>query len=296
MPSEIAVISGKGGTGKTTICAALGAIAEKTVMADCDVDAPDLHILLNPTIKSSRDFIGSKVAEIDEQLCTQCRLCETACRFEAIGENRVDPIVCEGCNVCVQICPEGAIRMKERVSGHVFSSDTRVGLMAHAKLIAGEGNSGKVVTEVRKLATQMALTNESSIVLIDGSPGIGCPVIATVTGIQLGIVVTEPTISGIHDMRRIIDLLKRFRVLSTVIINKFDINLENSKMIERYCCENDIEILGKIKFDPIMTQSMVAATTLTEYAPNHEISVQLRKIWLRIVEILDKKSPPHAMD
>lgn len=288
MPSEIAIISGKGGTGKTTICAAFGATAEKAVMADCDVDAPDLHILLNPTIKSSREFIGSKVAEIDEQLCSQCGLCETACRFEAISENKVDPIACEGCNVCVHVCPEGAIRMKERVSGHIFSSSTRVGLMAHAKLVAGEGNSGKVVTEVRKLAAQMASTNESSIVLIDGSPGIGCPVIATVTGIQLGVVVTEPTISGIHDMRRVIDLLKRFRVTSTVIINKFDINLENSNMIEQYCRENDIEVLGKIKFDPIMTRSMVAATSLVEYAPDHEISIQLRNIWLRVVEILEK--------
>jgi len=288
MPNEIAVISGKGGTGKTTICAALGAIAEKIVMADCDVDAPDLHILLNPAVKSTREFIGSKVAEIDEQLCSQCGLCETTCRFEAISENKIDPIACEGCNVCVHICPEGAISMKERVSGHIFSSHTRVGLMAHAKLMAGEGNSGKVVTEVRKLATQMASTNESSIVLIDGSPGIGCPVIATVTGIQLGIIVTEPTISGIHDMRRIIDLLKRFRVPSTVIVNKFDINLENSDMIECYCRENAIEILGKIKFDPIMTQSMVAATTLVEYAPNHEISAQLRNIWLRVLEILNK--------
>jgi len=287
MPNEIAVISGKGGTGKTTICAALGAIAEKTVMADCDVDAPDLHILLDPNVISSRDFIGSKVAEIDEQICTQCGLCVTACRFEAIVDNRVNPIACEGCRVCVQVCPEGAIRMNERVSGHIFSSTTRVGLMAHAKLIAGEGNSGKVVTEVRKLATQMASSNGSSTVLIDGSPGIGCPVIATVTGIQLGIVVTEPTLSGIHDMRRVIDLLKRFRVKTTVIINKFDINLENSNMIERYCHENDVEVLGKIKFDPIMTQSMVAATTLLEYAPNHEISNQLRNIWLRVVEILE---------
>jgi len=288
MPSEIAVISGKGGTGKTTICAALGAIAEKIVIADCDVDAPDLHILLSPTVKSTHEFIGSKVAEIDEQLCSQCGLCETTCRFEAISENKIDPIACEGCNVCVHICPEEAISMKERVSGHIFRSSTRVGLMVHAKLMAGEGNSGKVVTEVRKLATQMASTNESSIVLIDGSPGIGCPVIATITGTQLGIVVTEPTISGIHDMRRVIHLLKRFRVPSTVIINKFDINIENSNMIERYCRENSIEILGKIKFDSIMTQSMVAATTLVEFAPNHEISIQLRNIWLRVVEILKK--------
>jgi MinD superfamily P-loop ATPase len=287
MTNEIAIISGKGGTGKTTICAAFAVIAEKAVMADCDVDAPDLHILLNPKVESSHDFIGSKVAEIDNQTCTQCGLCESTCRFEAIHENRVDPIACEGCKVCVLVCPEGAIRMKERISGHIFASTTRVGMMAHAKLIAGEGNSGKLVTEVRKLAAQMASNNESSTVLIDGSPGIGCPVIATVTGIKLGIVVTEPTMSGIHDMRRVIDLLKRFRVTTAVIINKFDINLENSNEIERYCHESDVEVLGNIKFDLIMTQSMVAAATLPEYAPNHDITRQLESMWCRVEEILN---------
>jgi MinD superfamily P-loop ATPase len=177
--------------------------------------------------------------------------------------------------------------MKERISGHIFASTTRVGMMAHAKLIAGEGNSGKLVTEVRKLAAQMASNNESSTVLIDGSPGIGCPVIATVTGIKLGIVVTEPTMSGIHDMRRVIDLLKRFRVTTAVIINKFDINLENSNEIERYCHESDVEVLGNIKFDLIMTQSMVAAATLPEYAPNHDITRQLESMWCRVEEILN---------
>jgi MinD superfamily P-loop ATPase len=267
MTNEIAIISGKGGTGKTTICAAFAVIAEKAVMADCDVDAPDLHILLNPKVESSHDFIGSKVAEIDNQTCTQCGLCESTCRFEAIHENRVDPIACEGCKVCVLVCPEGAIRMKERISGHIFASTTRVGMMA--------------------LAAQMASNNESSTVLIDGSPGIGCPVIATVTGIKLGIVVTEPTMSGIHDMRRVIDLLKRFRVTTAVIINKFDINLENSNEIERYCHESDVEVLGNIKFDLIMTQSMVAAATLPEYAPNHDITRQLESMWCRVEEILN---------
>jgi MinD superfamily P-loop ATPase len=287
MPNEIAVISGKGGTGKTTICAALGAISEKTVMADCDVDAPDLHILLRPTIESSQAFMGSRVAEIDEQLCTKCGLCEIACRFKAVRENRVDTIACEGCGVCIHICPEGAVHLKERISGHIFKSSTHVGLMAHAKLIAGEGNSGKLVTEVRKLAKQMASAYESSTILIDGSPGIGCPVIATVTGIQLGIVVTEPTLSGIHDMCRVIDLLKRFSVTTVVIINKFDINQENSKVIEHYCHENNVEVLGKIEFDSITTKSMVAAKTLPEFAPNHVITNQLRNIWFRVVEILN---------
>ena len=284
MVNEVAFISGKGGTGKTTVCAALGVIAEEIVMADCDVDAPDLHILLNPSIKEATEFVASKVAVIDEDLCTECGLCGEACRFGAITDSKVDPISCEGCGVCEYVCPENAIQMVDRQSGNLYDSDTRIGRMAHAKLLPGEGNSGRLVTEVRKLGTKIATDNGISTVLIDGSPGIGCPVIATVTGIKLGIIVTEPTMSGIHDMQRVRELLRKFRVKATVIINKFDLNLENTEAIERYCAENDVEVLGRIKFDPIMTKSMVAAQTLPEFAPDHEISQLLRKIWDRVNE------------
>lgn len=286
MPSEVAVISGKGGTGKTTVCAALGLIADEIVMADCDVDAPDLHILLNPSNRTTNEFIGGKVAVVDYDLCTDCGLCEKACRFNAITGSKIDPIACEGCGVCEIVCPENAIQMVDRQSGNLFDSDTRVGRMAHAKLLPGEGNSGKLVTEVRKLALKIASDNGISTVLIDGSPGIGCPVIATVTGIKLGIIVTEPTLSGIHDMERVNELLAKFKIKATVIINKFDLNMENTEAIERYCKANDIELLGKIKFDHIMTDSMVAATTLPEFAPDHEISLLLREMWARVAEIL----------
>jgi MinD superfamily P-loop ATPase len=286
MVNEVAVISGKGGTGKTTVCVALGQLAGNVVMADCDVDAPDVHIILNPTINSDTDFIASKVAVIDEDICTKCGLCEDACRFHAITNSKVDAIGCEGCGVCAHICPENAIEMVDRQSGNLYDSDTRIGPMAHAKLLAGEGNSGRLVTEVRKLGMKLATDKGIKTVLIDGSPGIGCPVIATVTGIKLGVIVTEPTMSGIHDMQRVFELLKRFNVKATVIINKFDINLENTEAIENYCVANDIEVLGKIKFDRIMTDSMVAAKTLPEFAPDHEISHLLRKIWNRIGEIL----------
>lgn len=286
MVNEIAVISGKGGTGKTTICTALATFAENTVLADCDVDAPDLHIILQPTIKSSSEFVGSQVAVIDSTLCTNCGLCEQSCRFHAIADFTVDPIACEGCGVCAHVCPENAILMTDRQSGTLYESETRIGDMVHAKLIAGEGNSGRLVTEVRKLGAKIADERGISTLLIDGSPGIGCPVIATVTGIRLGVIVTEPTMSGIHDMKRVLELLKRFRVTPTVIINKFDLNLKNTDAIEQYCQENDVEVLGKIKFDPIMTQSMVAAKSLPEYAPHHEISHLLQKIWNRITELL----------
>jgi len=286
MVNEVAVISGKGGTGKTTVCVALGKIAGNVVMADCDVDAPDVHIILNPSINSAIDFVASKVAVIDENLCTECGLCEEACRFHAITDSTVDPIGCEGCGVCAYICPENAIEMVERQSGNLYDSDTRIGPLIHAKLLPGEGNSGRLVTEVRKLSTQIATDKGISTVLIDGSPGIGCPVIATVTGIKLGVIVTEPTMSGIHDMQRVSELLQKFRVKTTVIINKYDLNLENTVAIEQYCKSNDIEVLGKIKFDPIMTKSMVAAQTLPEFAPDHEITHLLRNVWARILELL----------
>lgn len=286
MVNEIAVISGKGGTGKTTVCAALGVIAKDVVMADCDVDAPDLHILLSPSIKTATEFVASKVAVIDENLCTECGICEEACRFNAITDSRVDPISCEGCGVCEYVCPEDAIQMVERQSGNLYDSDTRIGRMAHAKLLPGEGNSGRLVTEVRRLGTKIATDNGISTVLIDGSPGIGCPVIATVTGIKLGIIVTEPTMSGIHDMQRVLELLGKFRVKATVIINKFDLNLENTMAIEKFCRENDAEILGKLPFDPIMTKSMVAGTTLPEFSPEHELVKMLEKMWKRVESIL----------
>ncbi|MBN2229806.1 MAG: ATP-binding protein [Candidatus Thorarchaeota archaeon] len=286
MVYEVAVISGKGGTGKTTVCAALGFLAGNVVMADCDVDAPDLHILLNPAINTTSKFVASQVAVINEELCTSCGICEDACRFHAIADSHVDTIACEGCGVCAYVCPENAITMVDHQSGNLYDSTTRIGRMAHAKLLPGEGNSGRLVTEVRKLGTKMASQEGISTVLIDGSPGIGCPVIATVTGITLGIIVTEPTMSGIHDMQRVLNLLKRFNVRATVIINKYDINLENTKAIEDYCNENDVEVLGRIKFDPIMTKSMVAAQTLPEFAANHEISRLLQKIWNRVSDIL----------
>lgn len=284
MASEIAIISGKGGTGKTTIASAFVAISGDVVMADCDVDAPDLHILLQPDMKHTDEFISSKIAKIDPDICTMCGLCEEACRFDAAHPPDIDLIACEGCGVCEYVCPEKAITMHDNVSGHIHKSETRFGPMSHAKLLPGEGNSGKLVTEVRKQGLEFAKEKGKELILIDGSPGIGCPVIATVAGLKLGVVVTEPSLSGIHDMKRVLELLKRFNVRSMVIINKFDINLENTEGIKQYCKDNDIEVLGVIPFDRIMTDSMVAGKTLPEYAPEHEVTVSLNNMWKRIVE------------
>jgi MinD superfamily P-loop ATPase len=286
MVSEIAIISGKGGTGKTTISAAFAAISGNLVTADCDVDAPDLHILLQPKTMKTLNFQGTKVASIDREKCTECGMCADKCRFDAARPPEIDQIMCEGCGVCAYVCPEKAIEMKDRVSGYLYESETRFGPMSHARLLPGEGNSGKLVTEVRNQSQKVASANGKNLVLIDGSPGIGCPVIATVTGIRLGVIVTEPTMSGIHDMKRVLELLQRFRVKPMVIVNKFDLNAENTEHIEQYCRENDVELLGTIPFDSVMTKSMVAAKTLPEFAPDHELTTRLKHMWSRITAIV----------
>lgn len=282
MANEVAIVSGKGGTGKTTISAAFAAIAGNIVMADCDVDAPDLHILLKPDLEKTEEFISSKVAVIDEDSCTNCKLCQTSCRFNAVNPPDIDTISCEGCGVCEYICPEKAITLRDKISGHIYESSTHFGPMIHAKLLPGEGNSGKLVTEVRKRSVQFADKIGNDVVLIDGSPGIGCPVIATVSGLQLGVIVTEPTLSGIHDLERVLHLMKQLRVRTVVIINKYNLNFENSKVIERFCERNSTKILGNLPFDPIMTESMVARMTLPEYSPEHKIVKSLQKMWERI--------------
>ena len=288
MIKEIAVISGKGGTGKTTITAAFAAIAGKIALADCDVDAPDLHILLQPKILSTSDYIGTKVAVIEESQCTMCGLCEEHCRYDAAHPPVIDPIACEGCGVCEYVCPVNAIQMDDNVSGSIFESETRFGPMAHARLHAGEGNSGKVVTEVRKLSQNLVQRYDLQTILIDGSPGIGCPVIATVTGIHLGVIVTEPTMSGIHDMKRVLSLMSQFKTTPVVIINKYDLNSDMASEIEAFCQDEGIEILGKIPFDPVMTKSMIAAKTLPEFAPSHPITRTLEKMWDRIISLVSK--------
>jgi MinD superfamily P-loop ATPase len=289
MATEIAVISGKGGTGKTTFSAAFAALADNIVIADCDVDAPDMHILLQPDVKQTMEFQSSKVASIDKDLCTECGICAEKCRFDAANPPEINAIACEGCGVCAYLCPEKAITMKDRVSGMLHYSETRFGPMSHAKLLPGEGNSGKLVTDVRRQAQELAKNRGMDRILIDGSPGIGCPVIATVTGISLGVIVTEPTMSGIHDMNRVAELLGRFRVPVAVIVNKYDLNLENTEHIRKYCDENGLHMLGNVPFDSTMTKSMVAAKTFPEYAPNHEITDLMQAMWSKIGEILSEK-------
>jgi MinD superfamily P-loop ATPase len=281
---QLVVISGKGGTGKTTITASLAALAKDKVMVDCDVDAADLYILLEPKILERHKFIGSKTAVIDKARCTQCGRCIEICRFDAISKDFiVDPISCEGCEVCSHICPEKAIKMEEKLSGEWFISETPYGPFVHAKLGIAEENSGKLVAILRQNAMSIAKKENLDLIIIDGSPGIGCPVIASITGTNLALVVTEPTLSGIHDMARVIGLVKHFKIKAYVVINKFDLNIEMTKVIEEYCEANEIELAGKIAYDPIVTEALTNRKIIVEYSDG-KVTQQIKDIWRVVSE------------
>jgi MinD superfamily P-loop ATPase len=287
---QITILSGKGGTGKTTITASFAVLVHDIVIADCDVDAPNLHLLLHPQIVETQEFKGSKLAVMDEEKCVKCGLCRDACRFDAINNDlQVDPFLCEGCGVCVVICPEEAISLKERISGYAFISKTRYGIMSHARLNPGEANSGKLVTLVRHNARQIASEENCDLILIDGPPGIGCPVIASVTGVDAGLIVTEPTMSGIHDLDRALQLLNHFNILPLVCINQYDINRENTEKLVKFCEGNKVEVAGKIPFDPIVTEAMVAGKTVVEHSPENTVSQEIRTALKRLLSALNKE-------
>lgn len=279
---QIVIISGKGGTGKTVITGAFAALSKNKVMADSDVDAADLHLLLEPAIKERHEFRSGKTAVIDKDKCTGCGKCLEICRFKAISEDfMIDSISCEGCGFCSRICPVSAIKMEENMAGEWFISDTRFGPMVHAKLGIAQENSGKLVALVRRKAKEIAEQDKSEWVIVDGAPGIGCPVIASLSGIDCAVVVTEPTLSGLHDADRVIRVARHFGVLTKLIINKYDLNPDMSKKIEQYCSDNDVSILGRISFDKSIVDAMVNAKTITEH-PDGKAKKEISDIWKRI--------------
>lgn len=276
---ELVVLSGKGGTGKTSLMAALASMDNNSVLCDADVDAADLHLLLAPDIKQRTDFMGGNVADIDADKCTQCGECIELCRFDAISDAFVvDEINCEGCGVCVDLCPEQAIDFPVKKCGEWYISDTRFGAMVHARLGIAEENSGKLVTLVRQEANKLAEDHRLELILTDGPPGVGCPVIASVGGATALLVVTEPTVSGLHDMQRVLELAAHFKVPCLVCINKFDLNLDQTAAIEALAKERDIPVVGKIPFDPRFTESMVQGKTIFEYDPESELGETLKKL------------------
>lgn len=262
---QIVVISGKGGTGKTTLIASLISLASpNVVLADCDVDAPDLHLIIDAKERERKEFYGMKKAVIDRSICNECGLCQDTCRFDAITDLKVDPLSCEGCGLCANICPTDAITMRDQLSGYAYISDTRFGPMAHAILLPGEEASGKLVTLVREMSQQLAKSYDKELILIDGSPGIGCPVIASLTGSDIALIITEPTISGVHDLDRIIKVVDFFGIVPLVCINKYDLNLDMTSKIEELCKTQDIEIVGKLPYDTAAFDAMVKGIPVVE--------------------------------
>jgi MinD superfamily P-loop ATPase len=281
---ELVIISGKGGTGKTSLTAAFAALAENSVLCDADVDAADLHLLMQPEVRQRSDFMGGSKASINPGLCTGCGTCRTLCRFDAISERlTVDPIRCEGCGVCVDFCPAAAIEFPVQRCGEWYISDTRFGAMVHARLGIAEENSGKLVSLVRKQARQLAEERGFDLILTDGPPGIGCPVIAAIGGATALVIVVEPTVSGLHDMERVLDLAAHFRVPGMVCVNKFDLNIEMTEAIEHLASERNVTLLGRIPFDPVFTHSMVAGKTLLEFGDDTQTHRLVREMWTAII-------------
>ncbi|RLI24510.1 MAG: (4Fe-4S)-binding protein [Candidatus Hecatellales archaeon] len=286
MVRELVVVSGKGGTGKTSIAASLASLASedfKLSLADCDVEASNLPILLNPEVRGEEKFSGSKLASIDLERCTRCMRCEEECRFDAIRELRVDELACEGCGVCVYVCPAGAVELRDRDSGLLYLSETRYGPLAHARLNPGESNSGKLVALVRHRARQAALERGASLILSDGPPGVGCPAISSITGVDFALVVAEPTLSGLHDLKRILELLSHFRAVKPLIaVNMWDINPEISEEIKAFCMGEGLDLVGMIPFDKMVAEAAAQRKPVVEYAPNGRASLELKKLWREV--------------
>lgn len=263
---EVVILSGKGGTGKTSIAGCFAAVAEGKVLCDCDVDAADLYLLLDPAPARPNEFWSGQTARIESDRCTRCGLCEENCRFGAIRDFTVDATACEGCAFCSRICPDGAITMKENLVGHWFVSETKYGPLVHARLGIAEENSGKLVTIVRNEAKRLAAASGFRFIITDGPPGIGCPVISSLSGAAASLIVTEPTLSGMHDMERVLGVCEHFGIPPFVCINKFDINAENSAQIESMCSEKGIPVVGRIPYDNVVTEAVVKGVPVVEYS------------------------------
>jgi MinD superfamily P-loop ATPase len=289
---ELVVLSGKGGTGKTSLVGSFAALAVDEVLTDCDVDAADLNLILKPSSSQSHDFWSGQVAVIDESKCTQCGLCQELCRFDAIRDYKVDSISCEGCGFCSHICPAEAITMKENLAGRWFISETKYGPLVHARLGAAQENSGKLVAMVRQQAKVIAEQNGFKLIVSDGPPGIGCPVISSLSGANLALLVTEPTLSGAHDLERILGVCQHFGVPAAVCINKYDINEENTRKIEDFCSRSNyqgqsVEVVAKLPFDNVVTEAMVHGLPVVEYSSNG-FSQQVVELWERTLRLLNK--------
>lgn len=284
---EVAIISGKGGTGKSSISAAFATLSEQVLLADCDVDAANLYIIFSPTHNEEQVYIAGQTAVINYDKCTHCGLCMNYCRFEAISNNNgrieISETSCDGCQLCSRICPQNAISMVDNDKSRMYSGDFRNGKMVYGRLAPGEENSGKLVNMVREKAKQIAAENKLNHIVIDGPPGIGCAVISSVTGVDHVLIVTEPTISGLHDLKRTLEMVSKFSIKPWVLVNKFDLNADMTNEIEKFCNQNDISIAGRLPFDSVVVDAMVNCKSIVEWAPTSVLSETLKSIWNKII-------------
>ncbi len=299
---QLVILSGKGGTGKTSITGALAALADRAVLVDCDVDAADLHLILEPEILERHEFSAGEKAAIIQDNCIQCGVCYESCEFDAIIMDEssstnalpiytVDSLSCEGCAVCSYICLDKAVTMKPVVSGEWYRSDTRFGPMIHGRLGIAEANSGKLVALLREEARRIAEDQCRDTIIIDGPPGIGCPAIASLTGADYVLLVTEPTLPALHDLTRIADLIRHFRLTAGICINKCDINESIADRIEKFARDKGFEILGRLPYDIVVTRAQVAAKTIIEYTDG-AFGGHLRSLWTNVRRRLDDIDVP----
>jgi len=291
-PKELVVISGKGGTGKTSLTASFAALAKETVISDCDVDAADLHLILKPQVIEKGYFSGGMRVEIDQNKCTSCGKCKRACRFSAIrskniaGEVKffIDPVACEGCGVCLLVCRDNAIKTEDAINGEWFISDTRLGPMSHAKLGVAEENSGRLVTLVRNKESQIAEKKGMNNALIDGAPGTGCPVISSLTGADYALIVTEPTVSGIHDLKRVLEVTRHFNISTGVVVNKYDLNNKMTEKVRRLTQDLNVEFIGVIPYDKTFTRAQMEGLSVVEYTQG-PIAESIKHIWNKVNQL-----------
>jgi MinD superfamily P-loop ATPase len=296
---ELVIISGKGGTGKTSVTASFALLANRPVIADCDVDAADLHLVLVPETRERHQFRSGHEAVIREEDCAGCGICRDCCRFDAVLTTRkagtgytlysIDPIACEGCGVCVRECPESAIDFPERLCGEWMISETRVGPMVHARLHVAAENSGKLVSIIRREARRIAQQQDRSLILVDGPPGIGCPVIASITGASMVLVVTEPTVSGEHDLDRVIALTRHFGIPTALCVNKWDINPEMTDRIEKNALRRAVALVGRIQYDHSVTKAQIQERAVVEL--DTPAGRDIQNIWQNLMRIETANAP-----
>ncbi len=287
---ELVILSGKGGTGKTSITSAFASLSDSMMLCDADVDAADLHLIMAPDVRETHDFAGGYEAEIIPDACIGCGQCMELCRFGAVSQVEgqeiyyINGIDCEGCGVCADLCPESAIKFEEKICGQWFASDTRFGQMIHARLGVAEENSGRLVALVREEARKRVLANRIDLLITDGPPGIGCPVIASMGQANAVLIVTEPTVSGIHDMERVAQLAAHFKIPAMICVNKYDLNPEQAKAIEAIAEKRQLNFVGKIPFDPAFTKAMVQGKSIMETHADSPAAMEIKNIWNRVMD------------